>query len=89
MGWSKTSLRNLSPSELEEIATYPAQLNTLKTKIKGGMRAVVASTDLNYGLSRVIQSVTEIAGEELPCKIKIFRSMVESIQWLKVDKVKL
>lgn len=83
------SLRNFSPPELEEIATYPKQFNTDKTKIKGGKRAIVAPTDLNYGLSRVIQSVTEIAGDELPYKIKVFRSMEEAIQWLEIDTVNM
>jgi hypothetical protein len=85
------SLRNFSPLELEKIATYPTRFNSGETKIKGGMRAIVAPTDLDYGLSRVIEIVAEMAGDELPYKIKVFRSMEEATRWLKekTDVVKI
>ncbi len=76
------SLKNFTSSELEKIATYPLRFNTEKTKIKGGMRAIVAPRDLDYGLSRVIQMFTGIAGEELPYEIKVFRSMEEATKWI-------
>ena len=49
------------------------------------MRAIVAPRDLDYGLSRMIEMVTGIAGEQLPYKIKVFRSMEEATKWLEED----
>ena len=63
------TLKNFSSSELEAIAMYPMRFNKEKAKIKGGMRAIVAPTDLDYGLSRMIEIVSGIASYELPYKM--------------------
>lgn len=81
------SLKNFSSSQLEQIATYPTRFNTGKSRIKGGLRAIVAPTDLDYGLSRVIEILTEFSEQALPYKIKVFRSMEEANKWIEEETV--
>jgi len=51
---------------------------------KGGKSAVVASSDLQYGLSRILGALYEI--KDFPTQLKIFRIMDEAFEWLDQDK---
>ena len=44
--------------------------------------AVVASTDLTYGLSRVAETYGELAA--LPSDFRVFRTLAEALGWLAV-----
>ncbi len=56
-------------------------------KVHDSLHRVLSRVVDNYGLSRVIQIVKDLAGEVLPYKIIVFRSMKEAIRWLEEDTV--
>ena len=77
-------LTNLESSDMESIAAFIGQYTHRFEERKGGKSAVVASSDLQYGLSRILGTLYEI--EDFPTQLKIFRIMDEAIKWLDQDE---
>ena len=77
-------LTNLESSDMERITALIGQYTHRFEERKGGKSAVVASSDLQYGLSRTVGTLYEI--EDFPTQLKVFRNMDEAIQWLDQDK---
>jgi hypothetical protein len=73
-------LTHLKSSDMESIAALIGQYAHRFEERKGGKSAIVASSDLQYGLSRILGTFYEI--EDFPTQLKIFRIMDEAIQWL-------
>ena len=76
-------LTDLKSSDMESIAVFIGQFRNRFEERKGGRSAVVASSDLQYGLSRVLEILYEIEGS--PIQLKIFRVMDEAMEWLDQD----
>jgi hypothetical protein len=51
---------------------------------KGGKTAVVASSDLQYGLSRILGTLYEI--KDFSTQLQTFRQMDEALRWLDQDE---
>jgi len=71
---------NLKSSEIGNIAGFVGQYRNRFEERKNGKAAIAASTDLQYGLSRILGTVYE--REDVPIKLHPFRTMEEAIQWL-------
>jgi hypothetical protein len=71
---------NLKSSEIGNIAGLIGQYRNRFEERKNGKAAIAASTDLQYGLSRILGTLYE--REEVPIKLHPFRTMEEAIQWL-------
>jgi len=71
--------RRLSSDELSMLADYLSQYKDVRPP--GSKTAIVASKDLDYGLSRMISNLTE--GRTF-YNIQAFRSMDEAKKWLSV-----
>ncbi len=78
------NLTNLKSSDIENIAAIIRQYAHRFEERKAGKTAIVASSDLQYGLSRILGTFYEI--EDFPTQLKIFRLMEEAIKWLDQDK---
>ena len=76
--FSKCSLDGTSSVFLKQAANLVHRLS--QNTRKGGKTAVIASQDLEYGLSRMFQIITEDEG--IPFNIKVFRTADEASQWL-------
>lgn len=50
----------------------------------GGKTALVVSQDIDYGLSRVFQTLSEIEG--ITWEVEVFRSMDEAYEWLGISQ---
>jgi hypothetical protein len=74
---SSLSGKRLSSNELNMLADYLSQYNDIRPP--GSKTAIVASGDLDYGLSRMISILTE--GRTV-YNIQAFRSMDEANEWL-------
>ena len=77
-------LTDLKSSDMESIAVFIGRFRDRFEERKGGKSAVVASSDLQYGLSRILGTFYEI--EESPIQLKIFRVMDEAMEWLDQDE---
>ncbi len=77
-------LTNLKSSDMENIAVFVGRFRHRFEERKGGKSAIVASTDLQYGLSRILKSLYDI--EDFPTQLKIFRIMNEAMEWLDQDE---
>lgn len=73
----KADLARVSSKETEAMMDY---IKHYSEKRSGGKTALVVSGDLEYGLSRMAQTLAEI--KSLSIQIEIFRSFKEAIQWL-------
>jgi len=69
---------------MESITALIGQYTHRFEERKGGKSAVVASSDLQYGLSRILGALYEI--KDFPTQLKIFRIMDEAFEWLDQDK---
>ena len=74
---SSLSGKRLSSDELNMLADYLSQYNHIRPP--GSKTAIVASGDLDYGLSRMISILTE---GKTAYNIQAFRSMDEANEWL-------
>ena len=66
--------------DIENIVGFIGQNRYRFEERKNGKAAIAASTDLQYGLSRILGTFYEREG--LPIKLQPFRTMEEAIQWL-------
>ena len=73
----KASLTRLSSKETEAMIDYIRQH---AEKRAGGKTAILVSKDFEYGMSRMIKTLTEF--EDFPFKLEIFRSLEEASHWL-------
>ena len=80
----RAKLTNLKSSDMESITAFIGQYTHRFEERKGGKSAVVASSDLQYGLSRILGTRYEI--EDFPTQLKIFRIMDEAVDWLDQDE---
>lgn len=76
----KTEGNQLSAKELRKAAAF---LKQHAGKRPQGKTALVAVSNLDFGLARVIMTYAEI--ENLPWHFRTFRSMSEAIGWLGAD----
>jgi hypothetical protein len=77
-------LTKLKSSDMESITACIGQFTHRFEERKGGKSAVVASSDLQYGLSRVVGTLYDI--EDFPTQLKIFRTMDGAMEWLDQDE---
>jgi hypothetical protein len=70
----------LKSSEIGNIARFIGQYRNRFEERKNGKAAIVATTDLQYGLSRILETLYQ--RENVPIKLQPFRTMEEAIQWL-------
>jgi hypothetical protein len=70
----------LKSSEIGNIAGFIGQYRNRFEERKNGKAAIVATTDLQYGLSRILETLYQ--RENVPIKLQPFRTMEEAIQWL-------
>jgi len=73
----KASLARVTSEETEAIMNYIQQHSE---KRSGGKTALVVSGELEYGLSRMSQSLGEI--KNLSLQMEVFRSFKKAMQWL-------
>jgi hypothetical protein len=77
-------LTNLKSSDMERITALISRYRHRFEERRGGKSAVVASSDLQFGLSRVLGTLYEI--KDFPAKLQIFRIMDEAMAWLDQDE---
>ena len=77
-------LANLESSDIEGITEFIDQYRHRFDERKGGKSAVVASSDLQYGLSRILETLYEI--KDFPTQLQTFRLMDKAMDWLYQDK---
>jgi len=80
----RAKLTNLESSDMESITAFIGQYTHRFEERKGGKSAVVASSDLQYGLSRILGTLYEI--KDFPTKLHTFRQMDEAMEWLDQDE---
>ena len=80
----RAKLTNLESSDMESITAFIGQYTHRFEERKGGKSAVVASSDLQYGLSRILGTLYEI--KDFPTKLQTFRQMDEAMEWLDQDE---
>ena len=71
---------NLSAISFEEVAAHAKSFNRLADSRPGGRSAFVFGSDLEYGLGRMCQALSEI--ENVPIEFQTFRDIDEARQWL-------
>jgi hypothetical protein len=71
----KATLKSLSYEQINQI---PALIATYTASYQGGKNAIVTSTDVNFGLTRILEAVSA----EHPFTIRAFRSYEAAMQWL-------
>lgn len=81
----QATIAHLTHDELERIATCPARLRRADRGLAGGKRAILVSTDLDYGLARIVDLVQGLARDELPYKVQTFRSFENAMRWPAAD----
>jgi len=71
------SLDEISSNHIERILNYVQQH---AEKRAGGKTAILVSKELEYGLSRMIQTLSEF--KSIPLEVEIFRSIEAAFEWL-------
>ena len=82
--WDLTQA-NLSAISFEEVEAHAKSFNRLADSRQGGRSAFVFGSDLEYGLGRMYQALSEI--ENVPIAFQTFRNIDEARQWLGVNDV--
>ena len=79
-------------SGIEDIQASPTALETNiridsshSEKLAGMRTAIVASTDLLYGFSRMFQSLTEV--RDAPATVEVFRNEKDARKWLGLEDI--
>jgi hypothetical protein len=67
----------ISTDELNKIIVF---IKKRENKRPHGKTALVSTSDLDFGMSRVSQAYADI--HELPWQLRAFRSMDEALKWL-------
>lgn len=66
----------LTTAKIQKIAAYLK--SHADRRVLGSKTAVVVSNDIDFGLSRMISSLTD---QEVPYKVEVFRTMDMAHQW--------
>jgi len=74
---SESNLANLTSSEIYSIAHTPRKY---AHKRAGGKTAIVAPSDITFGLTRMYELMTEL--QNLPFKTQPFKKLEEAHKWL-------
>jgi len=77
-------LTHLKSSDIEGITALIGQYSHRFEERKGGKSVVVASSDLQYGLSRILRTLYEI--KNFPTQLQSFRQIDEAMEWLDQDE---
>jgi len=77
-------LTNLKSSDMESLTALIGQYRHRFKERKGGKSAIVASSDLQYGLSRIVGAFYTI--ENFPTQLQTFRQIDEAMEWLDQDE---
>ena len=77
-------VNQLKSEEVAKIIEFIGQYKHRFEERKGGKAAIVASSNLQYGLSRILGTFYEIEG--FPTQLKVFRIMDEAMEWLDQNK---
>lgn len=80
----RAKLTDLKSSDLESIAAFISRYAHRFEERNTGKTAIVASSDLQFGLSRILGTFYEIEG--IPTPLKIFRNIDEAMKWLDQDE---
>ncbi|CAB1072252.1 hypothetical protein D1AOALGA4SA_1489 [Olavius algarvensis Delta 1 endosymbiont] len=75
---SQAELAHVTPSMLQKFIRRAAELGMSR---RGGQTAVVAPDDLQYGLGRMSETLSEL--ESTPFSFRVFRSRKDALLWLK------
>ena len=67
--------------DLDTLTDYAKQYGKVRA---GGKTALVVSRDSDYGLSKMIETFSEV--KDLPLQIMRFHSMEKAVQWFEEDK---
>ena len=71
----------LTAADVEIIARYPLKYRS-SGQLKGGRRAILAPTDLGFGLSRMLDTIKELTPELSSYRTRAFRGRDEAVAWL-------
>lgn len=77
---SAAEVSHVTPGILRRFIKRAAELGKSR---KGGRTAVVAPTDLTYGLARMSEAFTEFVSS--PFRFKAFRTQAEAMLWLRSE----
>ena len=75
--FAKASLADILSDFVRQSSEMVKRLGVAR---RNGKSAVIASSDLEYGLARMFQIMTD--NGEIPFKIKVFRYFREATRWL-------
>jgi hypothetical protein len=75
---SHADLSALTNSHIEKIISYAKSKSHLR---EGGKTAIVALKDIDYGVSRMYEILSEL--KEHPVSHSVFRNRDEALKWLK------
>jgi hypothetical protein len=75
--FSKAALSSISNESIRQMFSLVQNRGTNR---QNGKTAIVATKDLEYGMSRMFQIMS--TDNEFPFTIKVFRSYDEAIQWI-------
>jgi len=79
------SIAHMTRDDLRKIATvYKRHANRLHLRA-GGKSAVVAPTDVDYGLSRVTEALHTSGRPAPPYEFTVFRTEEEALAWIDGD----
>lgn len=76
---TEADLSDLEAADLREDAMHTKDLADVR---KGGKTAIATGNDLEYGMSRMLETFYGI--EDIPFEVQIFRSIDEAKKWLGV-----
>ena len=78
--WSigEGGMKGLSGADLRRIVDVAAPFSASRA---GGRTAIVCMDDLDYGLSRMFQTLAELY--PIPFEMRVFRDLNEALAWLK------
>ena len=74
---SQADVSTTTKYEIEQIIEHSKKYAHLRA---GGKTVFVMSNDLNFGLARMFEILSEI--KKLPLSIHVFRKMEEALRWL-------
>ena len=77
--FTEVDLSKISTDELRQIVR---EIRIYADARKGGKTALVFSSDLGYGLGRMVETFSEI--ENMPFELRSFRSLEKAEEWLGV-----
>ncbi len=71
---------------MDEVRMISLTLERFRKSRKGAKTALVSSSDLTYGQSRMLQKLLEVFGDRHPVELRVFRGREEARLWLSEDR---